>query len=144
MAGVLGSGSLSGLAERLAGVPAGDKVDGFEFGSGELFDVAVLRDFRPVPREDLPAVFVDFDLPAAGESGAVESKVNSSDSGTKGAVRHGRLRNLRVPVFQEGTRRSMLTLVPLNRFVSIQSPKHPELFTHSVVCKFPGSMMTST
>jgi hypothetical protein len=55
MPGVIGSGSLSGLGKRLARVASTDEIDGFKFGPGELLDISIFRNLRPMFRENLNA-----------------------------------------------------------------------------------------
>jgi hypothetical protein len=80
MALICGSGALSGLAERLAGVSSADEIDGFKFCPGELFDVSIFRNLWPVFREHLNAERIDFNLPAAYESGVVQPLIDSTYS----------------------------------------------------------------
>ncbi len=66
----MGSLSVSGFAEGLAGVSAGDEVWLSEFVALEGAYVVVFGDVGPVFGEDFLAVGVDFDLSYACVSGS--------------------------------------------------------------------------
>jgi hypothetical protein len=65
----------------LAGESAGEDVDGLEVGTGQLADVAVAGDVRPVSREDPSAIGVGLALPEDAEAGALEAEVEPADPG---------------------------------------------------------------
>jgi hypothetical protein len=56
---------LSGDTEVLAGKSATDDIDGFEFFSGELFDVSIAFHVRPVLLQNLLAEGINLNLPLA-------------------------------------------------------------------------------
>ena len=83
--------AVSGGAEGLAGVPAGEEVERSELGAREVLDVGDAGDIGPVLGEHFLAVVVEFDLSDACVTCALESKVYPSDSGEEADERHGML-----------------------------------------------------
>lgn len=81
--------SLPGETEWLTGEPSTHKVNWLDESPIDGADVVVTGDRRPVLLEDLPAVLVIFHLPFNGESGAFQSKVESS-------VKYQKTRNQRL------------------------------------------------
>jgi hypothetical protein len=80
MALVCGTGALSGLAERLAGVSSANEVDGFKLVSREGSDVSMAFHPRPMLLEHLSAEWVDFHLPTAEKTGPVHADVDATYS----------------------------------------------------------------
>jgi hypothetical protein len=68
-----------GLAERLAREAADDQVDRLDLGPVDVVDVAISGHIGEVTGEDAGAIGVDFDLPSAPPSGALQAEVEPSD-----------------------------------------------------------------
>jgi hypothetical protein len=73
--------SLSCEADRLAWEPAGDEIDRLDGRPVDSGDVSVSGNIGPVVGEDVLAVGVPFDLPAALPSGSLQSEVDAADAG---------------------------------------------------------------
>jgi len=85
---VVGTCSLSGLAERLARVAPADEIDGFKLGSGEFGDVFINFCASPVGHEHFPTKWVNLNLPSTLHPGAVQAKIDPADAREEAAVRH--------------------------------------------------------
>jgi hypothetical protein len=86
---VVGAVAVAGVAEGLAGVAAGEELEGSEFGAVELVDVVDAWGGWPVSLEDLVGVWGIFDLSDAGVSGVFEAEVESADAGEDANELHG-------------------------------------------------------
>jgi hypothetical protein len=78
MPGVGSSSALSGLAERLAGIPSADEIDRFKFSSCDIVNISVPLYVRPMLCEYLSAKSVHFYLPLADHPGAVQPNINTT------------------------------------------------------------------
>ena len=83
MAVVFRAFSLPGVAERLARVSSGNKVNCRETGGLKKPDVSPAGDARPVFFKDSVAVFINFHLSLAGHSGPFKAKRETSDPGAE-------------------------------------------------------------
>lgn len=86
---VMLAASLSGVTERLAGVPADEHVKVSKLISFECADILVLGNCRPVFLEDAECVRVDLDLPDAGQAGSFETQVKPADASEEADEGHG-------------------------------------------------------
>jgi hypothetical protein len=85
MSGVIGSGSPPSHREGLAGVSAADEINLVNAAPIDGFDVAEVRDLRPVVGEDAGGVRVDLALPGARPAGPLEAEVDAADTGEQRA-----------------------------------------------------------
>jgi hypothetical protein len=70
----------AGVTDVLAGESAADEVNGFEFVSCDLSDVAITFYLRPVFREHLLAERINLDLPAALHASALQAEIHAADA----------------------------------------------------------------
>lgn len=88
MAVIFRAFSLPGVAERLARVSSGNKVNCRETGGLKKPDVSPAGDARPVFFKDSVAVFINFNLSFASHSGPFKAKREAPDPGAQVEERH--------------------------------------------------------
>jgi hypothetical protein len=86
-AGATDPGSLSGLADVLAGEPAAEDVDGGDGGRGNSPDIPHAKHVRPVLLKNSLAERVDLALPHAAHTCALEAEVEPADPGEEASER---------------------------------------------------------
>jgi len=87
-AGAVDAGASAGEAEVLAGETSTEDVDRLGLDGGELADIGVARDVRPVAGEDTATEGIGFALPEHAHTGPLQAEVEPADPGEQGADIH--------------------------------------------------------